>query len=478
MSKPRAVQLQNLVNEGLAHHRSGHLEEAEKVYLRVLDIEPDHADGLHLAGMVAYQTGRLEIAAGLITKAITIHPGAASFHSNLGNVLQAQDKLTEAADSYRRALALKPDLPEVHLNLGNVMQALGNVDGSLGEFRHAIALNPDLVEARVAESMALLLLGDYARGWTHFEQRWQTHDYDTPWRAYSEPLWRGEPVTAGKVLVWGEQGVGDEIMFAGLIPDAVRTGTELVVECDRRLVPLFRRSFPGVEAVASGTPSRDRTPAIAAHLPSGSLPGLFRPSRKDFEATTSPYLVADAAERERFRARYSDGRLLVGLAWHTRGGKTGRKRSIDLTQAARLFEFPDLHWISLQYGDNTTLHAQAEDARAPVLIDRSVDQLADIDRFAAQVAAMDLVITIDNSTAHLAAALGIPTWLMLPLAPNWRWLLGTDRSPWYPTMRVFRQPGLGDWVSVIEQVRAALRTWIVRKDRLSAGGGSTIESLL
>lgn len=448
--------------EALRHHQAGRLTEAERIYQEVLAVDPHHADALHLLGMVAYQTGRHGAAVDLIRKAIALHKTAASYHSNLGNVLQAQDKLGEAAESYRRALALKPGLPEVYVNLGNILQAQGNVEDGLASFRRALALNPDLAEAQVAESMALLLQGSFADGWHNFERRWVTREYETPMRTYPQPLWNGEPLQSGRLLIWGEQGIGDEIMFAGLIPDVIRTRTPLVVDCDPRLQALFTRSFPGVHVIAGYDPQRDADLNIAAHLPSGSLPGIFRTSSAAFAATTSPYLLADPVERECFRTQYADGRRLVGLAWHTKNQKTGRRRSIDLAQLAPLFPQPDarsqgdVHWISLQYGDHDALQQQAAAAAVPILVDRTVDQLSDMDRFAAQVAAMDLVITIDNSTAHLAGALGVPTWLLLPFAPNWRWLLDREDSPWYPAMRIFRQTSLGDWTEVVQQVQAAL----------------------
>jgi len=457
---PASPNAQTLVQQALAHHRAGQFGEAERLYRQALDLDPNHADAIHLLGMLAFQTGDLDRAATTIRQAIAIHPAAASYHSNLGNVLQAQNKLEEAAASYRRALALKPDLAETHLNLGNILQELGDVGGSLAEYRVALQVDPDLPEASVAESTTLLLQGDFAAGWPGFEQRGRTRDYDTPMRTYPQPLWNGESLTSGRLLVWGEQGVGDEIMFAGLIPDLIRNGIPVALECDRRLVPLFARSFPGVPVISAYDPDRDTGLDVAAHLPSGSLPRFFRASATAFEATTSPYLIADPTESTRFRSSYNDDRPLIGLAWRTRNARSGRKRSIDLATLAPLFSESRLKWISLQYGDPTELEAEAHAAGAPLVIDRSVDQLSNIDRFAAQVAAMDLVIAIDNSTAHLAAALGRPTWLLLPFAPDWRWLLGTEHSLWYPTLRIFRQPRRDDWESVVKNVRTSIASVI------------------
>ena len=444
------------VAEALRHHQAGRLDEAERIYRQILALDPRHADSLHLLGMITHQTGDQETAASLIRQAIAANGNAASYHSNLGNVLQAQGKLREAGASYQRALLLKPDLAEAHLNLGNIFRAQGDVDSALVCYRRALALNPELADAAVAESRALLLKGDFAAGWHNFERRWQTQEFDTPRRTYAQPRWGGRPLASGRVLIWGEQGIGDEIMFAGLIPDALHTGTRCVLDCDTRLQPLFARSFPAAEVVSGLGAARPSQENIAAQIPSGSLPSLFRTSPESFASTTSPYLIADPAAKATLRDRYRDGRRLVGLAWHTKNKQFGTTRSIDLSALAPLFAIPDIRWISLQYGDHRTLQSQAAAANAPLLIDTEIDQLTNIDSFAAQIAAMDLVITIDNSTAHLAGALGVPTWLLLPFAPDWRWLLGREDSLWYPGMRLFRQPAPADWHSVVDRVARAL----------------------
>ena len=574
-SRPSPI-IQGLLGNGLRHHQSGRLAEAERIYRQILAIDARQADCLHLLGMVAYQAGRHEVAIEMIRQAIAIDKKVPAYHSNLGTVLQAQGRLDEAAASYLRALALQPQLAEAHYNLGNALHAqeklndavacyqralalqpqlaeahynlgnayqaqdklgaaiacyeraltlqpekvealhnlgnalqsqdqlddamacfervlalqpgyakahysmgcayhaLGNLDEALARYRTARVLQPDFAQAGFSESLAQLLQGNFAEGWRNFELRWQTRnqDHDTPMRPYPQPLWTGEKLASGRLLIWGEQGIGDEIMFAGIIPDVLRMGNPCVLDCDPRLKPLFTRSFPGIEVVsghaldhgpgyaANNDPQHNSQLDIAAHLPSGSLPGLFRRSSAAFAATTSPYLIADPCKRERIRARYADAnadrRRLVGLAWHTNNRKTGRRRSIDLSFFAPLFARTDIRWVSLQYGDHDALQNQAAVAGAPIFIDGSVDQLVDIDLFAAQVAAMDMVITIDNSTAHLAGALGIPTRVLLPFAPDWRWLQSRPDSPWYPTLRLFRQPKRGDWESVVQTVQSAL----------------------
>ena len=459
----------NLGNALLAQNK---LDEAEASYQRALAINPDYAEACYNLGNLRQAQDKLSEAAACYERALALKPELPEAHYNLGNTRQAQDDLTAAAGCFELALTLRPDYAQAHYNLGCVLQGLGRLDQALVSYARAIELQPDYSQARFGHALAQLLNGEFDPGWSNYESRWQSIDHETPMRSYPQPLWTGEqvqtgePVAPGRLLLWGEQGIGDEFMFAGLIPDALRTGSRILLDCDARLKPLFARSFPGIEVVSkldqteSLESIQSRGQETAVHLPTGSLPRLFRPTEAAFAATASSYLKADPVERKRFRARYGDGRRLIGLAWQTNSPKTGRKRSIDLGSLAPLFAVPGIRGVSLQYGDFDTLAQQAAEAEAPILIDREVDQFANVDLFAAQVAAMDQVITIDNSTAHLAGALGVPTWLMLPFAADWRWLQTRPSSPWYPTMRLFRQPKLGDWASVVDQVHSALSTLV------------------
>ncbi len=471
------------MNLGNILQSQGKLSEAVASHERALALKPDYAEAHYNLGNARHAQAQLDEAAACFERALALKPNLPEAHYNLGNTRQAQDDLAAAAACFERALALRPEYAEAHYNMACVLQQQGHFFEALPHFQRAVDLKPDYAQARFGQALAQIQSSDFAQGWRNYESRWQSIDHETPMRAYPQPLWTGEPLGSGRLLLWGEQGVGDEIMFAGLVPDVLRTGNRITLDCDPRLLPLFARSFPSVEVVASAArtapgaaqrtgPEKRIDPAsaaptisapaisapagIAAHLPTGSLPALLRACGAPYAADPSPYLQADPAERDRFRARYADGRRLVGLAWQTRNQKTGRKRSIDLAAFAPLFALPGIRWISLQYGDFDELEQQAIAAHAPLAVDRSVDQFADIDRFAAQVAAMDQVVTIDNSTAHLAGALGVPVWVMLPFAANWRWLLNREDSPWYASMRLVRQPAAGDWRAVIKNVHGAL----------------------
>jgi Flp pilus assembly protein TadD len=438
---------------GLALQTEGKLDEAVASYQRALALNPENADAHSNLGSALAAQGRVVEAMTHYLQVLTLDPAHAHAYNNVGNLLHANGKWDEAVACYLKALSCKPDFADAAHNLGIVLQAQGNLEAAVACHQRALELKPDFAEARFSEGLAQLSQGDFANGWNNYEARWQTKRHQRWARSYSQPLWTGERLQEGRLLIWSEQGVGDEIMFAGLLPEVIRTGNRCVLDCDARLKPLFARSFPDVEVISDKDAVHRPELGITAHIPGGSLPGQFRKNHAAFLAGTPSYLKADPVQRERFRAQYGNGKRRIGLAWCTLNPETGRMRSIELSLLKPLFELPDTRWVSLQYGDHKALANQAAAVRAPLLIDPSVNQLLDIDVFAAQIAAMDLVVTIDNSTAHLAGALGVPVCLLLPFAADWRWLRGGDKSPWYPSMRVFRQPKPGDWQSVIENVR-------------------------
>jgi tetratricopeptide (TPR) repeat protein len=445
------------INLGLIFQAEHNLDEA-LAHCRLAEaLKPDSAEIQMNLGSILEELGRSDEALHRYESALALKPQLAEAHYNMGNTFCSQGRLGEAMACYKRALSIRPGYARAHHNMGHALRGLGMLDEALECYRRASNLLPKDPDIGFSEATALLLHGDFEQAWPGYEWRWKIESRIKPKRVYPQPLWTGEKLRSGRLLIWGEQGIGDEIMFAGLVPDLVATGNPCILDCDSRLQPIFARSFPGLEVIAFPATHHDMTDLIvSAHLPAGSLPGIFRASDGAFSVPTSPYLIADSAQRDQFRTSYSDGRLRVGLAWDTNNRKTGLKRRINLSLFATLFAESEVQWISLQYGSHADLEVQTEAAHAPLFVDRTVDQLVDMDRFAAQVASMDLVITIDNSTAHLAGALGVPVWVLLPFAPDWRWQLGRSDSPWYPSMRLFRQPKPDDWHSVVQEIRSAL----------------------
>lgn len=432
-------------NYAEAHGNLGNVLVAQSKYgdamvhlKRAMDLDPGNVHNQVNLGVALAEQGEFAEAVPHYEKAIALKPDYAEALSNLGNALQALGRLQEAIRCYQRSLALKPSYLTAIYNLGNAYQGMDDLEQALKTYDSALSMQPDYLQAVYGKALAQLVDGNFVDGWQNYESRWKTAGHQHM-RPYPYPRWKGNKLTSGRVLVWGEQGVGDEIMFAGMIPDVLRTGSRCVVDCEARLVPLFARSFPEAEVV-TGMDERKAVEDIAAHVPIGSLPRLFRNIESAFEASTSPYLVADPGQRERFRARYACGKRVVGVAWHTKNRTTGRSRCIAIDMLAPLLQRSDIFWVSLQYGEH----------EAPVFFDPEVDQMKDMDKFAAQIAAMDLVITIDNCTAHLAGALGVPVWVMLPFARDWRWLREREDSPWYPSMRLFRQEKAGEWRGVVE----------------------------
>ncbi|RXH54769.1 TPR repeat [Granulicella sibirica] len=443
-------------NLASAFQGEGKVDEAIASYRMAVELRPDFATANYNLGTALFKNGELEEAAGRLEAAVRANPEYVLAHNNLGNAYKELERFEEAMACYERALALKPDSARAHYDIGCLLGDLGDCHGALKRYEMALAIQPD--DAQVQFSMGLLqvMRGEFETGWRNYERRWHSHDHDTPERGFPQPPWAGEKLEAGRLLLWAEQGVGDEIMFAGLVAEAVRTGNDCILDCDPRLRSMFARSFPEVEVVSGFDATLSLEAGVAAQIPVASLPRLFRRSEAEFGRTDSPYLFADSVQRRRLRERYTDGRPVVGVAWFTRGKKTGQVRSAGLGALEPLFGVPNVRWMSLQYGDPDVLQAEINSVGAPVLVDRDIDQMKDMDGFAAQVAAMDLVITIDSSAAHLAGALGVRCWVMLPFAADWRWLGGRDDSPWYPGMRLFRQRQRGEWGPVVEKVREAL----------------------
>lgn len=446
------------VEAGRAHYHAllanalgalGQNEAAEASYMQALRLAPDYAEALYNFGNLRRDQGRTEEAIGLYERALRAEPGHILAANNLGLVLRGAGRLEEAVECFGRLLERAPNYAKAHNNLGEALKSLGRLEEARACYERALEIEPEYREVRWNRGLVELLQGDFAAGWKDYESRWGAVGFETPARNYTEPQWTGESRAGARVLLWSEQGVGDEIMFAGFVPLAEGAGQACVLECDARLKPLFARSFPRVEVLARG----EALPRFDAHLPTGSLPGIYWAERA---TTLRPFLRADEGMRAEFRERYGAGRPLVGLAWQTLNRKTGPARSLNLEAAAGLFGVDGLRWISLQYGEFDALEEQARRAGAAITVDRTVNQFADMDRFAAQVAAMDLVVTIDNSTAHLAGALGVPVWLLLPALPDWRWQMGREDTPWYSTMRLMRQRTQGEWGPVLERVRAGL----------------------
>ncbi|MCH7936950.1 MAG: tetratricopeptide repeat protein [Proteobacteria bacterium] len=452
---PQSPGLADLLGTALAE--SGQFEEAETAYRRALNRSPNDAGVLNNLGNVLKKLGRLEDSRDAYRESLKLRSGHANTEVNFGNVLESLEDFEGAEAAYRRAIDAGADDSDAHCGLGRMMLALGKLDELEAPLARALELNPDHAGAHEVLCIKHFLKGRFSDAWEAYGWRWWK---DTDRRQdFTQQVWSGEPVDGKTVLVWGEQGVGDEILFAGMVPDLLEAGATVIMECDKRLIPLFGRSFAGVEYLIRDNATPATAPKdIDFQTPSGSLGRWLRPDLDSFPGRES-YLVADAERRDAFRSRYLKGGddRLVGIAWTSINPRIGRGKSMPLLALAPLTDIPGIRFVDLQYGDTAEERARfGRQTGTPIIHDDGIDQMNDLDSFAAQVAAMDLVISVSNTTVHLSGALGVPTWVMLPTMPMWRWMAEGEDSPWYPSLRLFRQTEAGEWADVIGRVAAAL----------------------
>ncbi|WP_144112829.1 tetratricopeptide repeat protein [Paraburkholderia sp. BCC1886] len=494
-------------------YQSGHFEAASDALANVFALNPDHAEGLHLRGLVAFALNDADSAAAWIERAIEVEATAVFYNSlcvvqtrsrrfidavksarcglalnpgfdvlnyNLGLALQLQDRLEDAAACYRRTLELTPDHSAACNNMGTVLKALDDLQGAESHYRHAVHLDPQNVEARSNLGHVLLALGRYEEAWPYFEDRWagvrmaiDQPRHDRP--RLPLPQWTGGSVTPQsassaekprRLLVVHEQGFGDSLQFARYLPMALERFSQVGFVCPPPLRRLFEQSFssrwPDIVLLDAWP---DDPTEWDWYSPLLSLPMAFG-TRLDTIPSHTPYLHADpalvASWRERF-ARLPDADLpRAGIVWA--GGNTGwsadTARSLVSAQITPLLALDHVRWVSLQKADDHSKRADANNTAG--LIDW-MDDVADFADTAALIANLDLVVSVDTSVAHLAAAMGKPVWLLNRFAGCWRWLRGRDDSPWYPGLRVITQQRRGEWSDVLQHVIADLQTAPLRQ---------------
>lgn len=447
---------------GTALSECGKLDEAETAYRRALNLSPGDAGVLNNLGNVLKKQGRPEDARDAYLESLKLRPGHPLCEFNLGNVLEDLDDLKNAIAAYGRADGASPDDPEILRCLSRALLALGELDQSQAAILRALELEPSHPEAQEILGILHFMRGNLKDAWANYEVRWrgETERLD----AFPQPTWSGQTINGKTLLVWGEQGVGDEVLFAGMVPDLIAAGANVILECDKRLIPLYERSFPEIDCVARETPPVPAVlgPDIDFQVSCGSLGRWLRPDFDSFPARPS-YLVADGERRKALRRRYfakgnGGDDFLVGIAWRSVNPRIGRDKSMPVTALAPLINVRGARFVNLQYGDTADeLAALEEHSGASIITDPEIDQMTDMDGFAAQVAALDLIVSVSNTTVHVAGALGVPTWVMLPKRPMWRWMADRDDSPWYPSLRLFRQSEPSVWDDVIERVAAALK---------------------
>jgi tetratricopeptide (TPR) repeat protein len=505
------------IGQAIVFHQSGRLDDAAQIYRAILAATPDQPDALNLLGLVHYQQGRNVEALQLIGAALK-RAQSANILNNFALVLTALDRHEEALASLEQALAIdnnhvnalsnraaalgrlkrheealaaycrllevqpghlgalnesgglnmrlgRPEaalacydraiaaapLPELYVNKGTALRALNRDDEAMASFAAALALKPDFAEAHLKASLVRLRHGDFARGWKDYEWRWRQGDLAARRRNFSAPLWLGEAPIAGKtILLHAEQGFGDTLQFVRYAPFVARTGARVVLECQ----PELKALLSGAEGVAEIVARGDTLPSFDTHCPLLSLPFAFG-TRLDIIPNTVPYLKPPEQRLRQWAKRLADlSEPLVGLVWAGSAAHVNdHNRSMALSALTPILAQADFQFVSLQKDVAAADRALLSQFSNVIDMGRELLDFADT---AGVVAQLDLLVTVDTSVAHLAGALGKPVALLLPFSPDFRWLLDRADSPWYPTMRIFRQCAVGDWVEPIERLRGEL----------------------
>ncbi len=436
-----------------ALREAGRLDESIARSRQAIAMKPDFAEAHNALGLALTAAKRFDDAVAQLNRSLQLRPGYSGARNNLGRALYQAGRIDEAILEYRRALELDPDDPQFLTNLGLGLWAIGRQDEAIAAYRQAIGRKHDYFEAHYNLAVSLLLKGEFEEGWREHEHRWQIKGLQAPARICSQPRWRGEDLQGRTILLDAEQGYGDVIHFVRYVPEIARRGGRVILFCYAELVPLLRRQL-GIEQVISTNPP----PPFDVHCPLLDIPFVLGTRRSSIPADV-PYLKADPALAEAWGRKLDPrtGRLRVGLVWagqplNIRDGE----RSIAFSMLAPLVRTTGVTFYSLQTGD------AASQAKHPPRGMELIDLTADIRDFAdtaALISHLDLVISVDTAVAHLAGAMAKPVWVMITSVPDWRWLLDREDSPWYPTMRLFRQTVRGHWDDVVRRVAEALRAF-------------------
>lgn len=503
------------VHVAVQHYQAGRCDTAAQLCLEILQSHPNHAIALHLLGAIAYQKGLHEQAIDLVREAIKNNPNVPQFHNTLGATLRASGKLQEAVAAYERAIALDPGYGSAYMNIGNIFlsqkqfslaidkyrqalsldptcietyncmavalqyegeldaaleacqQALslkpdyaeayntkasvlmkkGYQDEAIEQYRYALKFKPDYIEAHCNLGMILLLNGQFEEGWTEYKWR-LTSQNNTTLQRYNLPCWDGSPFVGKKLIVHFEQGFGDNIQFIRYLPMVKSRGGTVICEMLKPLTPLLHE-FPGIDQLIDAPISNTTLSEIDFHVPLLELPRIFG-TTLDTIPCNIPYLHADPIKADYWRQRLTGKGFKIGIVWAGHSTHTeDRSRSCHLRDFLRLNKIPGVRLIGLQKGPSAR---QMEDLVTDGPIMNLSDELYDFSDTAGVIENLDLIISVDTAVLHLAGAMGKPAWALLPFSPDWRWLLARQDSPWYPTIRLFRQRRYGDWESVFEQI--------------------------
>ena len=435
--------------------RTGQFADAETVCRQILAAVPHDDVTLSLLAQLRFRAGAFDEAIQSLRRAVELRPDNAGHQSNLGIIYSTLGQFDIAIAHFEQALRLLPSFPEARNNLGNALRETGNYAEAEKQFRAALTARPDYADARWNLGFVLLARGDFADGWPAYEARLKMPG--VPNRALARPMWDGSPLRGGTILLHAEQGIGDTFNFIRYTPMVAAQGARVLVLVQPAVHRLLKHQALGVEQwLADG----NALPPFDVHCPLMSLPGLFGTTMQTIPPQ-SPPITADPELAAFWKHRIvgDSGKLKVGLVWAgNQFPPHNRKRSMTPEAMLPLANIPGVSFHSLQKGASPPISATASALR----LNDFASSLGDFADTAALIDGLDLVITVDTGVAHLAGAMAKPTWVLLPSVPDWRYFLDRTDSPWYPSMRLFRQSTAGDWATPMNAVATELRLWAER----------------
>ncbi len=437
-------------NRGNALKELKQLDAAVASYDQAIRLKPDYADAYYNRGGILKELKQLDAAVASYDQVINLNPGYADAYYNRGNILKELKQLDAAVASYDQAIRLKPDYTDAYYNRGIALGELRQLDAAVANYDQVISLNPDYADAYWNKALVLLVNGDFEKGWEFYEWRWKRDAFSSPKRNFPQPLWLGVEALQNKtILLHSEQGLGDTLQFCRYAQLVAALGARVILEVERPLINLLRGMSCISELVEKGT----TLPAFDYHCPLLSLPLAFKTNLNTVPAS-SGYLNSDKAKVENWQATLgAQTKLRVGIVW---SGSTGHEndanRSLLLSDLIAYLP-QDVEYVSLQ---KELRDVDKETLQANPRIKHFGSELKDFTDTAALCELMDIVISVDTSVAHLSGALGRPTWILLPYKPDWRWLLDGADSPWYSSVKLFRQDSSCNWDSALKSVKADL----------------------
>lgn len=485
-------QRRQLLESARQHLRQQQLPEAAKAYAALLDLDPGCVEAFGQLGFLLFhfelyaeslgclqkavqlaatapklnllmaavlrKLGRLEESADCCLRETQISPSDADAHYNLGLARQSLRCPRAALESYQRAVELRPDYIDALMGVGMVLRQTGDHLAALEWFERVLVLEPANAEAHWEIATILLAQGQFERGWQEYEWRWKLKSHRPPATHYEQPLWDGQDLGGRRILLHCEQGFGDVIQFSRYAALVAERHGQVILGCPEPLRPIME-TVPGVTAVVT---SRHDHPPFDVHAPLMSLPAIFGTTMTTLPQTI-PYLRPPAAKPSSPPWVNDLPGLKVGLVWAAESASANTHiRSMSLDRFQPLLNLPGLQWYSLQVG------RAADELAAPPFAGRIADlgrRFADFGDTARVIEQLDLVLSVDTCVVHLAGALGKPVWTLLPFDVDWRWMVGRSDTPWYPTVRLFRQTKRGDWAGVVSQIEVALRDPAISKER-------------